>query len=297
MSLARLGHSVTLADRAAPDFGFPAEVAGRISWRDFELGSADWDALLADGPIVHHYAWGSLPATANSNPTGDLIANVHATLDLLEALRRRGSGRVIFASSGGTVYGKLREIPVPESHPREPITAYGAGKVTAETYLGLYRAMYKLDCRIARIANPYGAGQNLTRGLGAVTTFCARALSREPITIWGDGKVVRDYIHVGDVAAALVALAGSEPSEEFIFNIGSGVGLNLNEIVNELEAQLGRTLDVTRTEMRAFDVPCSILSIERARHNFGWQPRISLRAGIQRTLAELAAKADLSWME
>ncbi len=294
--LARAGHKVTLADRAEPDFAFPEDVASRISWRDFEFGSANWDGLVADDPIVHHYAWGSLPATANANPSGDLITNVHATLNLLEAQRRRGFGRVIFPSSGGTVYGKLRDFPVPETHSLEPITAYGAGKATAEVYLGLYRAMYGIDCRIARIANAFGAGQNLSRGLGAVTTFCSRALRGEPIIIWGDGEIVRDYIHVGDVAAALVALAHAERSEDFIFNVGSGVGRSLNEIVLVIESLVGRRLDVRRTANRAFDVPRSILSIERAQRVLGWRPRLSFAEGVRWTLADLSAEAGISRM-
>jgi UDP-glucose 4-epimerase len=295
--LARAGRHVTLADRSQPDFAFPSDVAARISWRDFEFGSADWDALLANDPVVHLYAWGSLPATANANPAGDLATNVYATLELLEAQRRRGSGRLIFSSSGGTVYGRPRELPVPETHSLEPITAYGAGKATAEVYLGLYRSLYGLDCRIARIANPYGAGQNLARLQGAVTTFCDRALRGQAINIWGDGEVVRDYVYIGDLAAALFALAEAEPAREFIFNVGSGVGRSLNEIVGELERQLGRALDVTRTEMRAFDVPRSVLSVDLVSKVIGWRPRMDFNEGIRRTLADLAAKASFASME
>jgi len=296
--LAKAGHKVTLADRAQPDFPFPPDVAAQISWRDFEMGTADWAALVADDPVVHLYAWGSLPATANANPGGDLTTNVFPLIELLEALRRRGGGRVVFSSSGGTVYGRLHTVPVPETHSLEPITAYGAGKAAAEVYLGLYRAMYGLDCRIARIANPYGAGQNLTRLQGAATTFCAKALHGEPISIWGDGEVVRDYLYIGDVAEALVALAAARRSDaHYIFNLGSGVGRSLNEIVREIEAQTGRRLEVTRTEKRAFDVPRSILSIDLLERVVGWRPRVDFSEGIRRTLADLAAGASVACMD
>ena len=218
-------------------------------------------------------------------------------MDLLEAQRRRGGGRTIFTSSGGTVYGKLQQVPVPETHPLQPITAYGAGKVTAEVYFGLYRTLHGLDCRIARIANPYGAGQNLSRGLGAITTFCHKALQDEPITIWGDGEIVRDYIYVGDVASALAALALAEPSPTFVFNIGSGVGHSLNEIVREIEGHLNRKLEVTRTAERSFDVPRSILAIERAGRVLDWRPKMKFDKGIHRTLDDLAARASLSRMD
>jgi UDP-glucose 4-epimerase len=244
---------------------------------------------------VHHYAWTSIPASANANPIGDLTSNVTTTMALLEALRRKGGGRLVFSSSGGTVYGKLQTVPVPEDHPLAPITAYGAGKVTAEIYLGLYRALHGLDCRIARIANPYGAGQNLARGQGAATTFLHSALKGEPIVVWGDGEVVRDYLHVSDVAAALVALAVAPSLDEFhTFNIGSGLGVSLNEIVEELERRLNRRIDVRREPSRPFDVPISVLDISRARKILRWEPRLSFGEGIALTMTDLANKAALS---
>ncbi len=294
LSLARQGHRVTLADRVPLTLVFPPEAADRVTRRRFELGSADWDSLLADVDVIHHYAWGSLPASANANPAGDLTSNVLSTLALLDALRRRGGGRIVFASSGGTVYGRLHRIPVPEEHPIVPINAYGAGKATAEIYLSLYRAMYGMDCRIARIANPYGAGQDLARGQGAVTTFLHHALSDQTITIWGDGSVVRDYIHIADVAQALVTLATVPRSDDFIYNVGSGAGISLNQIVAELEARLGRRLKVTRTATRPFDVPVSVLSLARTKASLGWMPRLSFSDGVDRTLTDLANRANFS---
>ncbi|WP_284945419.1 NAD-dependent epimerase/dehydratase family protein [Acidisoma cladoniae] len=292
--LAQAGHQVTLAGRRPLVHAMPAALADRVTFRRLELGSADWDALVAKADVVHHYAWGSLPASANANPGGDLRTNVGLTIDMLDALHRRGAGRVVFSSSGGTVYGKLHAVPVSEDHPMAPITAYGAGKATAEVYLGLYRAMHGLDCRIARIANPYGAGQDLSRGLGAVTTFLHHALNGLPITIWGTGDVVRDYIHIADAAQALVALAAAPRHETFIFNVGSGVGISLNEIVAELETRLGRTLDVTRTATRAFDVPISLLSVARAKSVLGWAPALSFTDGMARTLDDLRRNLPFS---
>jgi UDP-glucose 4-epimerase len=294
LQLARDGHDVLLACRRPMIQEVPAELAAKIRWQFTELGSADWDTLIAEIDVVHHYAWGSLPASANANPGGDLLTNVGATIELLDALHRRGSGRLIFSSSGGTVYGKLNKIPVPEDHPIAPINAYGAGKATAEVYMSLYRAMHGLDCRIARIANPFGAGQNLSHGQGAATTFIHRALNGLPITIWGTGEVVRDYVYVTDVAKCLVMLAAAPRSDEFTFNVGSGVGISLNDIVVELEAQLGRELNVTRTASRPIDIPASILSIERAHKVLGWTPIVSFSEGVARTLDDLRRNADRS---
>lgn len=283
-----------LAGRHPPAGEIPAGLPGRIDFELTELGSADWDRLVADVDVVHHYAWGSLPASANANPGGDLLGNVGPLIAMLEALQRRGDGRVIFSSSGGTVYGRPQQIPVPEDHALAPINAYGAGKATAEIYLSLFRSMHGMDCRIARISNPFGAGQNISRGQGAVTTFIQHAMSDEPITIWGTGAVVRDYIHINDTAKCLAILANAPRHTEHIFNIGSGAGISLNEIVTELEACLGRPVNVTRTEPRPIDVPVSVLSIDRAREILGWSPALSFAEGILRTLGDLSRKAYFS---
>lgn len=277
------GHAVTVADRVP----FDGDGASSVDFEVLELGTADWDRLLARADVVHHYVWASTPASANADPGRDLDINVGTTIALLDALRRRGGGRLVFSSSGGTVYGRLRQIPVPEEHPVAPITAYGTSKATAELYLGLYRDMYGIDCRIARIANPFGGDQPLVSGVGAVTAFIHRALANEAIEIWGDGTVVRDYVFIDDVAQCLAILATRPSVDRFTYNIGSGDGRSLNDIVAELERQLGRELAVARTPSRSFDVPVSVLAIERAKRDLGWTPAHSFRAGVERTLAAL----------
>lgn len=287
LRLLHAGDSVTLVSRHTDESNLPQSLQKNCHFVATELGAADWDGLVARADIVHHYAWSSIPASANANPSGDLQANVYPTINLLDALRRRGGGRVIFTSSGGTVYGKVGQVPVPEEHSLAPISAYGAGKVTAEVFLGLYRSLYNIDCRIARIANAYGAGQNPQRGLGAVTTFLHNSLDHKPITIWGNGEIVRDYIHVSDISELLVLLANAQQGNEFIFNVGSGVGTSLNEIVLEIEKNLKQTLTVNRTSHRSFDIPVNILSIERAKQIFGWHPRLSFSQGLALTLSDI----------
>jgi UDP-glucose 4-epimerase len=297
--LAAQGEDVVLCDRVPNAIAYPAALQDRIRWQSFDLQSADWDTLLEGVGTVHHYAWASLPATANADPAQDLALNTMPCLSLLEGMRRLGSAspRLIFTSSGGTVYGKLRRVPVHEDHPLAPITAYGAGKVAAELYLGLYNTLYGLDCRIARLANPFGAGQDLARGQGAATTFLHHALTHQPITIWGDGEVVRDYIHVSDAAAGLIALARMPRREGLsTFNIGSGQGVSLNGIILELETRLGRALEVKREPGRPFDVPVSVLDISLARDTLSWTPRLSFSDGMSRTLADLDRGASLATM-
>jgi UDP-glucose 4-epimerase len=293
--LAREGHDVALASRTPPTWTAPDGAPGRIRWQRFEFASADWEGLITDASVVHHYVWTSIPASANANPLGDLSVNVASTISLLEEMRRQPGKRLIFASSGGTVYGRLKQVPVPETHPFQPITAYGAGKAAVELYLSLYRSLHGLDCRVARIANPFGAGQDLERGQGAATTFVHHAMTSQPISIWGDGEVVRDYIHIADVAAALVRLASvPDPGEDNAFNIGSNAGVSLNWIVAEIERQLGRPVLIRREPARAFDLPVSILDISRAKRVLDWAPRLTFAQGLRRTLADLSANVAVS---
>ena len=293
--LARQGNSVVLADRATPTCMFPAEVAQLVTWRRFDLASADWDALVANFDVIHFYAWTSLPATANANPGSDLSFNVGALIALLEAMKRSGGKRLVFTSSGGTVYGHLQHVPVREDHPFAPITAYGAGKATAELYLALYGAMHGLDYRIARISNPYGAGQDLSRGLGAVTTFLNKAIAQEAIVIWGNGEIIRDYIHIADVANALVVLSQvSLPNNCRTFNIGSGEKITLNGIVAEIERHLGRAVTVQKEPPRSFDLPVNVLDISRAKEILDWSPKLPFSEGIRICIRDVRANAHLS---
>ena len=258
-------------------------LAGNLSFKPFDLVSAEWDSLITDCDVIHHYAWSTLPQTANENPVADFSTNVGSTLSLLEAMRRCGGKRLIFASSGGTVYGKLRQVPVPEDHPLNPVTAYGVSKMVAEKYMGLYRELYGLDCRVARLSNPFGAGQNPKRQQGAVTTFLHKALAREKITIWGNGEVVRDYIHISDVTRALVALASTNLNhvpDLPVFNIGSGQGTSLNQLIKAIETHLDRHITVEYEASRPFDIPVNILDVTRADEVLGWRCALSLADGI-----------------
>ena len=291
LRLAQRGQNVTIADRQPPPPFAPNAVESGISFVPTDLRSANWDALLNNCDVVHHYVWTTTPQTAGAAPLADLSDNVGATVSLLEALRRHGGKRLVFASSGGTVYGRLKTVPVCEDHVLEPISAYGASKVAAETYIGYYCRQFGLDARIARLSNPFGAGQNPNGSLGAAVAFLFRAMNGEAISIWGDGKVVRDYIHIADAAEALAQLAMAKIDSEppCVFNIGSGAGRSLNEIVEIVRGLVKREVRVDYLEGRPFDVPVSVLNIERAKVALDWQPRLDLEAGLARAHADVIA--------
>jgi len=289
-ALLMAGHQVTIAGRSV--CSHIAELAPpRVIAIDLAKAvDADFDGLLEGVDIVHHFAWSTVPQTANLDPHADLLNNVGPTVRLLEAMRRRGGGRIVFSSSGGTVYGKLQTIPVPETHHLTPITAYGASKLSAETYLNYYHELHGIDTRIVRIANPYGAGQNIGKGQGVIATLVARALRREKIEIWGDGEVVRDFIYISDVVSAILQLAAAERAllrPPFLYNLGAGKGASVNDLVASIEKCVVGKLEIERREGRPFDVPVSVLDISKLRSELNWSPKIELDVGIQRMIRDL----------
>ena len=196
---------------------------------------------------------------------------------------------MVFLSSGGTVYGEPRSDRIDEDHPRQPISVYGAAKYSAEIYAELYARKHGLDVRIARLSNPFGAGQQ-ERLQGAVARFARQAIDGAPIEVWGDGTVVRDYLHVADAVECLVRLSLA-PREglggRLAFNIGSGEGVNLRHLLALVEQAAGHPIEVSFTPARTMDVSRNVLDIARARRLLGWAPSLSLPEGLQRLFDEL----------
>lgn len=282
--LLEAGHAVRvfdLQDRGRAG-GIPR--AREIEWvrGDFLDRGSVRDAL-SGCQAVFHLAWTTLPKSSNDNPAADVESNVVGTLHLLDAWRRGGAGKVVFVSSGGTVYGAPRTVPIGEEHPTHPISSYGITKLTIEKYLELYRVLHGVDYSVLRIANPFGERQRVESGQGAVTTFLHRAHRGEPIEIWGDGSVVRDYIYVGDVADALVRALDYRGARRVI-NIGGGVGRDLNQVVAAIERVIGRPVERRYLSGRNFDVPANVLDIRLARAELGWQPTTAFEDGLARTL-------------
>lgn len=290
LALRRRGDAVLVVDRNPPR-PCPAGITDPPSLIA-DMRDTDPADIIRDGDIVHHYVWSTIPKTANDDPLADLDANLRLTVRILAAVARRRGTTLLFASSGGTVYGKLRVVPAKENHPLEPITAYGVAKLAAEKYIGFYRAAHGLDARIARIANPFGAGQDPGRRQGAASAFVRRALAGGQIEIWGDGEVVRDYLHISDLARGLLALADAA-SENLgkspVFNIGSGRGVSVNTLLDLIGARLRRPLCVVRGAPRSFDVPVNVLDITRAWRRLGWRPRLDLAEGLDLTIGDYRA--------
>jgi UDP-glucose 4-epimerase len=198
--------------------------------------------------------------------------------------------RLIFISSGGTVYGLPQQNPIPETHPTNPICSYGIQKLAIEKYLYLFRELKDLDSVVLRVSNLYGEFQNLERPLGAVSHFTHRAVAGNPIDIWGDGGVRRDYIHADDVVSALLKSITYQ-GPEHLFNIGSGRSVSLNQLLDLIKQRVGKEIVVNYSPARRFDVQENVLDITRAAKELGWRPSISLETGLDRLLESKRASS------
>ena len=257
-----------------------------VQWRPGEL--ADVDALaaaLANQDYVIHLIGGVGPVQSNDDPVRDVEENLVPTLRLIDLCQRAKVQRLIFASSGGTVYGISENKPITEEHPTNPITAYGINKLAAEKYLGLARRLHGLDIIVLRIANPYGPFQYARKQQGFVGTLIARALAGQSIEIWGDGTVIRDFVHVEDVAEAIIA-ALNYNGIEWVFNVGSGKGRSLREVVEGVTSVTNlSTRQIVYIPARSADVPVNILDISRIKKAMGWRPIVDWEEGLTQTIA------------
>lgn len=231
---------------------------------------------------LFHYASSSLPTTSNLNPEEDVLVNLPTTVRVLSEAAKSGVKRVIFPSSGGTIYGVSQRLPISETHPTNPISSYGIVKLTIEKYLDLFRHLHGLDYVVLRYANPYGEHQNPFRRFGIVGTILARLARKQPVEVWGDGSIVRDFVYAPDAAEATVSALQYVGSER-IFNVGSGMGTSIIQLIEIVQEVTGRRVDVMFGSARSSDVPSNILDISRARKEFNWVPKTGLRDGVALT--------------
>ncbi|MDX2345902.1 MAG: NAD-dependent epimerase/dehydratase family protein [Legionella sp.] len=241
----------------------------------------DMTHALADCDICFHLISTVLPKSSNLNPVFDIETNLMGSVKLLNLAVKANIKKIIFLSSGGTVYGLPMQLPIDENHPTNPLCSYGITKLAFEKYLHLYHQLYGLDYTILRLANPFGERQRTEASQGAVAVFLGKALRKEKIEIWGDGSIIRDYIHISDVVNAMLRAIPYENAQR-ILNIGSGHGLSLNEILDNIELVTGNKLVRAYTDTRKFDVPINILNSSRAKKALDWTPALSFKEGLIR---------------
>ncbi len=277
------GYAVRILDRPNLARFKPFQHHGTVEWIDGDfVNLKDVDKAVSGCDIIYHLISTTLPRSSNENPAYDVETNVIGTLHLLEAVRKHKIKKIVFVSSGGTVYGIPKEIPIKESHPTEPICSYGISKLAIEKYLNLYHLLHGIEYCVLRLANPFGERQRVSAAQGAIAVFLDKALRNEVIEIWGDGSVTRDYFHVSDAASALIKALSYE-GDNRIFNIGSGVGRSLNEILGAIDSLIGTPVKRVYLPPRSFDVPVNILDISKAEDLLNWKPQMPFVEGLSKT--------------
>lgn len=242
---------------------------------------ADFESLLNGHDVIFHLASTNIPATSNQKIPEELAANIIVTSKLLDACVRTKIKKIIFISSGGTVYGRELLCPIKEDSPTYPISSYGLQKITIEKLLYMYHYQYGLDYRCIRLANPYGPYQRPNGGLGVVTTFIDRILKNETITMYGNGSIVRDFIFVDDAIRGIINISGESPYK--VFNLGCGYGTSIKTVLTTIQTVLNKVATVNYLPCRKNDVQENYLDISRYETVFGRLNPIPLEEGILRT--------------
>lgn len=281
--LLRGGQAVRIFERPRVEPYRKFEAHEHVEWVSGDLLSSHDVKDAVDGAdVVLHLVSTTLPKSSNDDPIYDVQSNLVGTLQMLNAMVACNIRKIVFISSGGTVYGTPIYVPIDERHPTDPLVSYGITKLAIEKYLLMFERMHGIKATILRVANPFGERQRIETAQGAAGVFLHRALCGQPIEIWGDGSITRDYIYIGDVAEAF-ARAVSYSGPKSVFNVSSGIGTSLNELVDQIEKLLGLSIERRHLPGRPFDVPVSVLSNALAQEEFGWTPRVTLREGLART--------------
>ena len=243
---------------------------------------SDVAAALKGMDYVFHLISTTNPATSSNDPIMDMDTNVLYSLELLKACAAKKVKKVIFLSSGGTVYGDVNSDTIDENTVPQPRSPYGIGKITIEHYLRYFKHRFNLDSITYRVANPYGPGQNIYGKQGVIPIFMHSALTNAPITVYGDGSMVRDYIYIDDLVR-MIALTYSKENQSEVYNLGSGTGVSVNELITAMERCTRLPFAKDYLDTPATFVHKSVLDISKFESEFGLTPEIGLEEGIERT--------------
>ena len=279
------GHSIKIFERPRVQPYREFTDIEQVEWVAGDISSMhDVSDAIQGVDAVLHLISTTLPKSSNDDPIFDVQSNVVGSLHILNAMVSHSVPSIVFISSGGTVYGNPLYLPVDENHPTNPVVSYGITKLAIEKYLQVYERLHGIKAITLRVANPYGERQRLETAQGAVGVFLHHAIKGIPVEIWGDGSVTRDYIYVSDVAEAF-SKALQYAGAQRVFNISSGVGTSLNDLIGRIEEALAQSMERHYLPARAFDVPANVLCNELARRELKWTPLVSMEEGVGRTAA------------
>ena len=286
--LLRDGHEVVVVDdlrRGRRENLAAAEATGRVRLVELDVASPQLHDLLAEvrPETVFHLAAQIDVRVSVADPLLDVHQNVVGTVNLAEAARKAGVRKVLFASSGGSIYGTPDQLPVSEAVPINPKSPYAASKVAGEVYLNTFRQLYGMDCTHLALANVYGPRQDPHGEAGVVAIFAQRLLNGEPTKVFGDGGNTRDYVFVEDVVAAFVAAAADLGGGQR-FNIGTGVQTSDRELHSLVAKAAGAADDPEFAPARLGDLRASALDNAAAQRELGWRPEVDIAEGVRRTV-------------
>ncbi|MEW6738130.1 MAG: NAD-dependent epimerase/dehydratase family protein, partial [Acidobacteriota bacterium] len=243
------------------------------------------EVIIREQPeVINHQAAQIDVRRSVDDPRFDAEVNILGSLNLLEAARTVGVKQVIFASTGGAIYGEQSYFPADEKHPLNPVSPYGIAKLAVEKYLHYYSIVHGIPYTVLRYANVYGPRQNAKGEAGVVAIFCERMLSGQLPVIHGDGQQTRDYVYVVDVMRAnSLALEQREQVANEIFNIGTAIETDVNTIFHQLQQCLGSNFPENHGPAKAGEQRRSVLGVQHAQAKLGWQPTTDLATGLRFT--------------
>ncbi|EWM14717.1 NAD-dependent epimerase/dehydratase family protein [Kutzneria sp. 744] len=282
--LLRDGHEVVVIDdlRRGRKENLPCSAAELV---EMDVTSPHVDGVLAAfaPEVIFHLAAQIDVRLSVCRPVEDAQQNVLGALNVAEAARRHGARKIVFASSGGAIYGAPERLPVAETAPIAPRSPYAAAKVSAEVYLNTYRRLHGLDCTHLALANVYGPRQHPFGEAGVVAVFAERLLAGRPTKVFGDGGNTRDYVYVDDVVDAFVTAAGTVGGGER-YNIGTGIQTSDLELHTLVAKAVGSADAPEFAPSRLGDLRASALDATAAARDLGWRPTVGLDEGVQRTV-------------
>jgi UDP-glucose 4-epimerase len=284
--LVRRGHEVTAFDRFSSEKPLYATQDVTTFTGNF-LNRADLASALVGQEFVFHFVSTTTPLSAENDPTLDVRTNVASSIDLLGLCVEAGVQKVYFASTGGAIYGDQSGAPLTELSLPQPVSPYAIGKLTIERYLHYFERKYGLRSVALRISNPYGPGQRSNKVQGVIPIFLRRVHQGLPLTVYGDGSMVRDYVYVTDAAQMIVDTVQLD-THHSLYNIGSGVGASVTALVAAISEVTGRVPEIVHASVPPTFVDHAVLDVGRFRAEFGQADAVSLHEGIERTWQDIS---------
>ena len=243
---------------------------------------SDLTAAIRDTDWIFHYISTTNPARSFENPVYDIQSNVVSSVRMMEIALKSDVKKIIFPSTGGTIYGDARTIPIPEDEPANPLNPYAISKLAIEKYLHYFFSRNGMDYLVLRYSNPYGERQNPYGNQGVIPIFLNRIRQNEAPVIYGDGNSIRDYIYIGDAIDATISLLNCRSNEK-LFNVGSGTGTSLNQLLEIMSEVTGKPVSPIYKEDGGRYIKKVILDISKIQRETGWQPKTNISKGITRT--------------